>query len=62
MIYKLYWRDGKSELAAGDNIADAFRRAGLSSGAMASLDFYSENPDDEYVFNKNTREWDKVKK
>lgn len=57
MIYKLYWLDGTSELINGEGIADAFRKAGYSGGAMEALDFYSENPDDKYVYDKVNHEW-----
>lgn len=38
--YKLYWLDGKTEVVEGQNIADAFRRAGLGAGALRALDYY----------------------
>ena len=61
MIFKLYWKDGKSELVQGDSISDAFMKAGYSRGAMKALDFYSDNPDEKYEYNNLTGEWSKVK-
>lgn len=32
--YTLFWLDGKKEVVQGDDIADAFRRAGYFGGAI----------------------------
>lgn len=38
--FKLYWLDGKTEIVAGRDIADAFSRAGYGAGAVRALDYY----------------------
>ena len=35
----LYWLDGKEEKVRGNDIADAFMRAGYGGGALAALDY-----------------------
>ena len=38
----LHWLDGTQEEVKGNDIADAFRRAGYGSGAIHALDWYNE--------------------
>ena len=38
--YKLFWLDGRQEVAKGWDIADAFRRLGYSRNAIRELDYY----------------------
>ena len=40
--FKLYWLDGEITEIKGHTIADAFRRAGYSSGALRALDYWKE--------------------
>ena len=40
--YKLFWLDGKEEVVEGNNISDAFTRAGYSAGAIHALEYYKE--------------------
>ena len=40
--FKVYWLDGKEEKIQGDNIADAFTRAGYGAGAIKALDYFEE--------------------
>ena len=40
--YRLFWLDGKTEEISGDNIADAFTKAGYDSGDLSALDYYEE--------------------
>lgn len=56
--FTLYWRDGKRNVFAGRDIADAFRRAGYGGGAIRALDFYATGDDDKYIWNASTKEWD----
>jgi hypothetical protein len=39
--FTLYWRDGKSEVVRGKDIANAMNRAGYGAGALGALDFYT---------------------
>lgn len=38
----LHWLTGDPETAKGNDIADAFRRAGYGGGAISVLDYYEE--------------------
>jgi len=38
----LHWLTGKIEIVEGKDIADAFTKAGYSSGALRALDWYEE--------------------
>ena len=40
--FKLYWLDGKTEIIEGENIGNAFARAGYGAGALNALDWYEE--------------------
>lgn len=40
MKFRLYWRDGKTEIVKGKSISDAFNNAGYGSGALRALDYY----------------------
>lgn len=44
--FKIVWRDGKEDLLEGDNIADAFNRAGYGGGALGAVDYYKQIPDE----------------
>jgi len=48
--FVLYWIGGKSETISGDNISDAFRRAGYGAGALSALDYYETiSPDNKGI-------------
>lgn len=40
--YVVHWLDGKIEELEGRNIADAFRTAGYSAGALGAVDYWEE--------------------
>lgn len=61
MKFTLFWLDGKKEIIKGNNISDAFMRAGYSQGTLRALDFYSNDEDDSYVYDKDNRTWIKIK-
>jgi len=42
--FKITWLGGKSEIICGNNIVDAFRRAGYGGGAVRALDVWEEVP------------------
>ena len=44
-IFIIHWLDGKVEEISGDNIADAFNKAGYGAGAVAAIDYYEEKKD-----------------
>lgn len=39
MKFRLHWRDGKTEDIQGENLTEAFTKAGYGAGAVAALDF-----------------------
>lgn len=43
--YILHWLDDTTEEIEGNNISDAFTRAGYSAGALRALDYYEEIKD-----------------
>jgi hypothetical protein len=55
--FTLYWLTGKREVISGDSIADAFTRAGYSAGAIGALDFYYNGDNQDYVWDKDKRNW-----
>lgn len=40
MKFKLYWLTGDEEVVEGNDIADAFSKAGYGTGAMGALDYF----------------------
>ena len=40
--FKLHWLDGKTEIIKGENIANAFMKAGLGEGSLSALDYYEQ--------------------
>lgn len=59
--YRVYWRDGKSEVLNGNSISDAFNRVGYGRGALGALDFYGEGEEAHYEWNTTTKKWDQKK-
>jgi hypothetical protein len=43
--FRLFWLDKTMEDIEGNDIADAFRRAGYGGGAIRALDYYKEVKD-----------------
>jgi hypothetical protein len=58
--FTLFWKTGQRELVNGENPAEAMTLAGYSGGAVGALDFYSQGDCKNYVWNKETRYWDKL--
>ena len=44
--YELHWYGGKTEKVKGDDIANAFRRAGIGEDTLGALDYYREVVED----------------
>ena len=40
--YKLYWLDGRTEIIEGNDVVDAFNRAGIGRCALRALDYYEK--------------------
>ena len=57
--FYLFWKTGEKEVAKGENIADAFNKAGYSRGALGALDVYSSK--DEFEWNPKTKNWETKK-
>lgn len=58
--FRLYWRDGKTEVVEGRDIADAVTKAGYGAGAMGALDFYDKGEELNYKWNSELREWESI--
>jgi hypothetical protein len=56
--FTLYWLTGKKEVITGNNLLDACMKAGYSNGTIKALDFYSKDENNDYLWNKVTRNWD----
>lgn len=52
MKFVLYWLSGSHEVVDGNDIADAFSRAGYGAGAMRALDFYQEGEEPGYFWSE----------
>jgi len=60
--YTLFWLGGKTEIVKGDTPHEAMNNAGYGAGAVRALDFYSSGDKrNEFVWNKETKNWDLVK-
>lgn len=57
--FTVYWRSGKRTEVYGDTIEAAFNRAGYGLGAIKAVDFYDNLPNDNYIWNENTKSWDR---
>jgi len=40
--FRLHWLHGKTEIIEGNDITDAFNKAGYGAGALRALDYYEE--------------------
>lgn len=58
--FRLYWLDGKTEVVEGNDIKDAFRKAGYSNVAIRALDFHSQNESIEYKWDTDTQQWNPI--
>lgn len=55
--YRLYWKDGKTEVVEGDSVTNAFVNAGYGNGAVAALDFFKLGKEQTYNWDKTNRTW-----
>lgn len=55
--FRLYWLDGKTEIVEGDDITDAFSKAGYGAGAMRALDFWDNGELQSYEWNSVEKAW-----
>lgn len=55
--FTFFWRDGKREVLAGSDAADALSRAGYGGGALRALDFHAKGDNDEYEYDSTARDW-----
>lgn len=55
--YTIYWLDGSRQVVEGEDVADAFNRAGIQPGALRVVDFYAEGDDHEYTWDAVKRTW-----
>lgn len=40
--FKLFWKNGTSEILSGTSIKDAYTKAGYGGGSIRALDYYKE--------------------
>ncbi|QVD49170.1 hypothetical protein LUCX_100 [Xanthomonas phage vB_XciM_LucasX] len=55
--FTLYWKDGRREIIVGEDIADAFHKAGYGSGALGALDWYDQLPSDTHRWDADSKDW-----
>lgn len=48
--FTFYWLDGEREVLSGNDVPDAFRRAGYGAGARFALDFTAVGDNREYIW------------
>jgi hypothetical protein len=55
--FRLYWKDGKTEVITGTDIANAMNNTGYGRGALAALDFYGYGEEEGYRWDVEKRRW-----
>ena len=58
--WTVFWRNGERDVYEGDDIQDAFRRAGVGAGALSAVDFYTKGNNNEYEWDSEKRNWDRI--
>jgi hypothetical protein len=58
--WTVFWRNGERDVYEGDDIQDAFRRAGVGAGALSAVDFYAKGNSNEYEWDAEKRNWDRI--
>lgn len=58
MKFIVYWKHGKSNAIEGNDITDAFTKAGYRAGAAAAIDFYSNTDEPTHTWNKANKNWE----
>lgn len=57
--YTLFWRTGQRQLVQGTDPVDAMNNAGIGGGALPALDFWSQGDDQEWIWNKENKNWER---
>lgn len=57
--FTIYWLDGRKSVIEGETVHQAFSAAGYGGGAVRAVDWYENGVNDDYVWNKETKQWDK---
>lgn len=55
--FTVYWLDGKRSVIEGNDIADAFNKAGYGNGAMPAVDWYDNGISHTHWYSKNEKVW-----
>lgn len=57
-FYTFYWKSGKIEVYEGDNVFDAFKKAGYRHADEKNLAFTCAGRKHHYIWNPKTKEWE----
>ena len=57
--YRLYWRNGTTEVIEGTSIDSAMNNASYGQGAVAALDFYGYGDAQDYSWSSESKSWDR---
>ena len=55
--FTLYWQHGERSIIKGNDIEDAFTKAGYGTGAVSAIDWYDEGVSETHHYVKATRLW-----
>ena len=55
--FVLYWLDGSRSVVEAPTVQAAFSKLGYGQGALSALDFYSDDENAEYYYDKTERCW-----
>jgi len=58
--YTFFWIGGRRTMCEGHGPADALTRAGYGNGALKALDFYMPGDIKDYVWDKETQNWNVI--
>jgi hypothetical protein len=61
--YTIFWLDGKCEVLEGNNLEDAFSKAGYGAGAVRAIDFTGKGDiSKDYEWDSDSKDWVSVPK
>jgi len=55
--FTLFWLDGHKETVTGKDIHEAVKLAGINSGALNAMDFWTYGKDTSYRWDALNRRW-----
>jgi len=57
--FTVYWPNGVREVIRGWSLANALEHEGYGQSAKLSIQIHREGNDDNYVWNQQTKSWEK---